>query len=140
MQAQTLSHKTNPLLFTLLSLAGLAAAITLFVLVLNHLGLFNRFKSQPTAVSSPITQTTKDMQFGQAIEIQAGTAVELRLDNRDLYGHSFDVDALDLHVAMQPNAQTNITFTPTTPGTYEIYCAIPGHRAAGMVSTLIVKP
>ncbi len=31
-------------------------------------------------------------------------------------------------------------FTPTKPATYTFYCAVPGHKEAGMKGTLIVEP
>ncbi|KRT67293.1 MAG: hypothetical protein XU08_C0004G0001, partial [candidate division WWE3 bacterium CSP1-7] len=32
-----------------------------------------------------------------------------------------------------------IEFDATTAGTYEIYCAVAGHRESGMVGTLVVE-
>ena len=84
--------------------------------------------------------TTEAMRFGlEELQVKAGQEVTIVLDNLDLYGHSFDVDAFDLHVEMPANSRTEIRFTPPTVGrTYIIYCAVPGHREAGMVSTLVV--
>jgi uncharacterized cupredoxin-like copper-binding protein len=54
--------------------------------------------------------------------------------------NSFDVDALEIHIAMAANETAETTLTLTQPGTYTFYSAIPGHREAGMVGTLIVAP
>ncbi len=37
-----------------------------------------------------------------------------------------------------PGAKASVVFTPTHPGTYEVYCTLPGHKEAGMVGKLIV--
>ena len=71
---------------------------------------------------------------------EAGEETTLILENHDLYGHSFDSDELNLHAKMDANGSSVITFTATDPGTYEVYCGVPGHREAGMVSTLVVEP
>jgi uncharacterized cupredoxin-like copper-binding protein len=40
-----------------------------------------------------------------------------------------------------PGSQSALAlFRPTQTGTYTFYCAVPGHRAAGMVGTLTVEP
>jgi len=95
-----------------------------------------------TAVASDTLQlTTQDMRFGEAeLRVQAGQPVTLELDNLDFYGHSFDVDELNLHMHMPANGRAIVTFTATEARTYNIYCGVPGHREAGMIGTLIVEP
>jgi uncharacterized cupredoxin-like copper-binding protein len=45
----------------------------------------------------------------------------------------------DLHVAhADPNETVTATFQIDEPGTYEVYCSVPGHREAGMTATLEV--
>lgn len=133
---------TNQWVSTAVSIVFVGIAIILFGVVISQLGLLNGLLNRETAVpSNTIHITAEAMRFGQAkLRVKAGEEVTLVLDNHDFYGHSFDVDELDLHLVMEANGRSTITFTPTEPGTYEIYCGVPGHHAAGMVSTLIVEP
>ena len=96
--------------------------------------------SAETLASLPAV-TTLNHQFGQSeLRAQVGQTVALRLDNQDASGHSFDIDELDLHVSMPPGQAALALFKADTAGTYTFYCAVPGHREAGMVGTLIVEP
>jgi plastocyanin len=63
--------------------------------------------------------------------------VTITLDNRDPFPHDVTIDALGVKVEAGGNQTTSGTFD-APPGTYEFYCSIPGHRAAGMVGTLTV--
>lgn len=123
---------------------GLAVllAVALFLLTVSNLGLF-RFSQPPQpgpAAGSLLIQTEK-FKFAQPeLRISAGSEVELTLMNADLLPHSFDVDELDLHLALPARDTAETTLTISQPGTYTFYCAIPGHREAGMTGTLIVEP
>jgi plastocyanin len=84
---------------------------------------------------------TAQHQFDQTeLRAKAGESVALRLENEDASGHTFDIDELDLHVSMPPGQPALALFTASAPGTYTFYCAVPGHREAGMVGTLIIEP
>lgn len=112
-----------------------------------------------------ITLTAKTMTYGpSAFEATAGVPVELTFVNEDALEHDFSVleipvesvsaaDAMSaahqmemgaaamdpmLHVAAEPGATNNLTFTPTKPGTYEFFCTVAGHKEAGMVGTMVV--
>jgi uncharacterized cupredoxin-like copper-binding protein len=100
-----------------------------------------------------------------SFEVTAGAPVVLTLINEDTLEHDFSIleipvesvsepDAVSaehqmemgedarepaMHVAAEPNATNQVTFTPTRPGTYEFYCTVPGHKEAGMVGTMVVE-
>ncbi len=53
-------------------------------------------------------------------------------------GHQAE-DSEDLHVAHAERGKTATgTFRIDKPGTYSVYCSVPGHRDAGMVASLEV--
>ncbi len=84
---------------------------------------------------------TPGMHFDQTeLKARVGETVALRFDNGHAAPHSFDIDALNVHVAAAPGKQSLIMFKPSTPGTYAFYCGVPGYREAGMVGTLVVAP
>jgi uncharacterized cupredoxin-like copper-binding protein len=90
--------------------------------------------------------------------VPAGEEVTLRLTAGKAVGHDFVIEAAkaqdaaggqpgkgqavaadDLAVARAGPGQTVTgTFTIDQPGTYQVYCSIPGHREAGMAATLTV--
>jgi uncharacterized cupredoxin-like copper-binding protein len=113
-----------------------------------------------------ITLTARTMTYSPpAFEVVAGAPVELTFINEDALEHDFSIleipvesvsepDAMSaehememgaaamdpvLHVAAEPGATNNLTFTPTKPGAYEFFCTVAGHKEAGMVGTMVVN-
>jgi plastocyanin/mono/diheme cytochrome c family protein len=73
------------------------------------------------------------------ITIPANTAVKVNLANKGAIAHNFNVDQLNVHSGdVQPGGTGSVTIT-AAPGDYQYYCAVPGHKEAGMVGTLHVK-
>ena len=59
-------------------------------------------------------------------------------DDMDMDDHP-DVPHDDLHIVhVDPGETTTGSFTIDEPGTYTVYCAVPGHREAGQEATLEV--
>ncbi|WP_420628551.1 cupredoxin domain-containing protein [Candidatus Leptofilum sp.] len=139
----TVQEKENSWLNYLVLLGGILVGIVLFGLVIARMGLLNDLlggRSETAVSPSAIHYTSENMRFGQdVLRVQAGEAIAFALDNKDTYAHSFDIDELDWHVHMPANEQVMAEFTAVPPGTYAVYCGIPGHREAGMVATLIVE-
>jgi uncharacterized cupredoxin-like copper-binding protein len=71
------------------------------------------------------------------VRLAGGQTTAIFVTNEDGFDHSFDIDALDIHVRV-PGGQTSVVMvTPAAGETFEIYCGIPGHTEAGMVSRLV---
>jgi uncharacterized cupredoxin-like copper-binding protein len=69
----------------------------------------------------------------------SGEPLGLFLVNRDPTAHSFDIDALGIHVQMPPHSTTAVAIPAASAGAYEFYCALLGHRDAGMAGTLTIE-
>jgi plastocyanin len=63
--------------------------------------------------------------------------VTVDFTNNDLFWHTFTVPALGVNIDAPVKAHRRLTFT-ARPGTYEFFCAIPGHRQIGMHGTLVI--
>ena len=138
---------------------GLAAPIALSAALITSCG----------GQAKLLTVTAQSFQFApKTIEVPAGPPVKLTLRNPDTIEHDFQVDhfpmkmtpsemkhmheemagmpgmdsagGMDmLHLHSLPGESHSITFTPTKPGTYAVYCSVPGHKDAGMTATLVVR-
>jgi len=73
-----------------------------------------------------------------SLSLKGGEVLGLFVINKDDIGHAFDVDSLGIHVQLPADSTTAITIKPTTPGSVEFYCSVPGHRGTGMVGTINV--
>jgi cytochrome c oxidase subunit 2 len=86
------------------------------------------------------TVNLEDIKFDPpSLTIPANTPVTVTLVNKGASVHTFDIDALKVNSGdVQPGATTTVTINAPA-GTYQYYCAIPGHKEAGMVGTLTVQ-
>jgi heme/copper-type cytochrome/quinol oxidase subunit 2 len=76
------------------------------------------------------------------IHVKAGQLTALRLENPDGVGHSFDVDELNVHIAMPSGNDSLALFNAAQPGRYLFYCAPHYDKTtgSGMHGTLIIEP
>jgi plastocyanin/mono/diheme cytochrome c family protein len=82
-----------------------------------------------------------DIAFTQTeLHVPANTEITINLVNNGASTHTFDIVELGVDSGEYASGQTgSVTFNTGEPGTYQYYCAIPGHKEAGMVGTLIVE-
>lgn len=110
-------------------------AIAVFVLAAGA-GISQR--SEPPIQPGDLLVEMQSASFEPArFELGAGT-VTIAVANRDLFWHTFTIDALDLDVGLPTRAERRVTFD-VEPGTYEFYCAVPGHQLLGMEGILTVR-
>ncbi len=104
----------------------------------------------PAAESQTINITASSYKFEpDTITVKAGQPVTFNVKNEAwLIPHNLIVKApeagIDIKIEAPAGKTASATFTPTTPGTYEMYCgkeppAGKSHKARGMRGKLIVE-
>lgn len=76
------------------------------------------------------------------IPVPAGTRVELTIHNKGTMPHNLEIPGLDEKVQstmLTAGDSQTVSFTPKKKGTYEVLCAVAGHKDSGMVAKLIVE-
>ncbi len=143
------------------------AVIMLLVLGTLVLAACSSQGSDTTSVEPvEVTLNATDIAYDKnRIEVIAGRPVSLTLHNAGVLEHDFSIleiphtgevastemdeemaghdmsnmPNMDVHVAAPTDQSNTIEFIPTTPGEYEYYCTVAGHKEAGMVGTLVVQ-
>ena len=96
-------------------------------------------EGEAPAAAMTVEVVSYDIYFEPAeLTIPANTDVTVVLPNNGAAPHNFSVDEFGIDVDIAPGA-TEETVINAPAGEYEFYCAVPGHKEAGMVGTLIVS-
>jgi len=114
-----------------------------------------------------VTMQASEFRFDPAtVEVQAGQQVTVMMQNMGTVEHDFVIQEIPVeqmasesdaegeghsmgemgtemepavHMGAMAGMSDSVTFIPTKPGTYEFFCAVAGHKDAGMVGTLTVR-
>ena len=123
--------------------AGRAAAAPIGVLavvfIFASLGLvwaMTDAEAEVVPAGANEVQTVNIAFVPRSFEVSSGK-VTVAVRNRDLFWHTFTIDALKVDVRAPVGRLRTATFE-TKPGTYTYYCRIPGHVTLGMRGTLRV--
>jgi plastocyanin len=81
----------------------------------------------------------KEAKFVGSIEAKPGEALGLFVTNQDAFDHSFDIDALNIHVRLPAKGTAAVVLKANQAGALEYYCGVPGHKSSGMVGELNVR-
>ena len=96
-------------------------------------------EATPGGGGEEVTVESYDIYFEpEEVAIPADTDVTVTLPNDGVTLHNFSIDELGIDVDIDFGA-TEETVINAPAGTYEYYCNVPGHKAAGMLGTLIVE-
>ncbi len=101
-------------------------------------GLITVIEKEETNEAEVIAMESKSFFYSPNV-LRAKVGKAVRLDITSEGQHTFTIDELGVDVATPNGQTTRVEFTPEKAGTYEFYCAVPGHRGAGQVGTLIVE-
>jgi plastocyanin len=80
----------------------------------------------------------KNIAFDPKALSARGGKVTVAMRNRDLFWHTFSIDAVRLDLRVPVGRLRTATFD-ARPGSYRFYCSIPGHASLGMRGTLTVR-
>jgi uncharacterized cupredoxin-like copper-binding protein len=116
-----------------------------------------------STTAQALTVEAVDLSFTpMTLEVTAGQPVKLTLQNNGALEHDFSITEIpmegmaeetggtehdmgdaaaepELHMAAAGGQGATLEFTPSTPGTYEFWCTVAGHKEAGMTGTLVVN-
>ena len=74
------------------------------------------------------------------VTIDSGESVKLVMRNEGALAHNIKIDALGVTSdTIQTGKTATVSLRNPEPGTYTIYCTVPGHKQAGMKAKLEVK-
>jgi plastocyanin len=119
--------------------AAAPTGVLAVVFVLASLGLvwaMSDAKAQAVPAGAVEVQTVNVAYVPRSLQVSGGK-VTVAVRNRDLFWHTFTIDALKVDVRAPVGRLSSATFQ-AKPGTYTYYCRIPGHAALGMRGTLTV--
>lgn len=97
---------------------------------------------EPTPSPAPaavIVETSEFKYDPSDWTIPSSGSTDIRLVNKGIVEHDFTIDDLDFQIQVPIGKESTGTLVDPAPGTYEVYCTVPGHKAAGMVGTLVVE-
>lgn len=97
-------------------------------------------RSDPGPVDATVEVAALDIDFQpDDLAAEAGT-VQVVLDNEGSIRHTLVIEEVEgFKLEVDSNGDTDAGAVELGPGTYEVYCDVPGHRAGGMVATLTIQ-
>jgi plastocyanin len=100
-------------------------------------GLMTPARAQQAPAGALLVET-RNVAFDPTALSAPGGKVTIAVRNRDLFWHTFTVDALKVDLKV-PVGRLRAATVDARPGTYRFYCRIPGHATLGMRGTLTVQ-
>jgi plastocyanin len=88
------------------------------------------------AQDGDIALSARNVLFEPANLIADSGEIAVFVDNDDSFRHTFSIDALEVDLEVPGDKATRVEFI-AEPGTYEFYCAVPGH--VDMKGELVVR-
>ena len=115
---------------------GVAALALAIILALG--GVAAATASSATLSGKALVVSATNARFSATTLTADHGTVTIDFTNNDLFWHTFTVPALgiDIRTPVKGHGQVSVN---AQPGSYEFFCAIPGHKSIGMRGTLTVS-
>ena len=117
--------------------ARVVAALALAV-ILVVAGVAAATASSTTVTSKAIVISATNARFSATTLTADHGTVTVDFTNNDLFWHTFTVPALGVDIRTPVKGHSQVSFN-AAPGSYEFFCAIPGHKQIGMKGTLVIN-
>lgn len=118
-------------------LARVVAAVALAV-ILVVAGVAAASASNTTPSGKAIVISATNARYSATMLTAQHGTVTVDFTNNDLFWHTFTVPALGVDIRVPVKGHGQVSFN-AAPGSYEFFCAIPGHKQIGMRGTLIIQ-
>ncbi len=93
----------------------------------------------PVVGAPEVEVVARDFSFSPTeVTVPAGTTVNLVLVNGGDLPHDITIPAFGFRVAALAGTRVSASLTVASPGRYEFFCSVLGHRDAGMQGSLVV--
>jgi plastocyanin len=118
--------------------AARGVAVLALAVILVVAGVAVATASSGTVSGNAIVIAATNARFSATTLTAKGGTVTVDFTNNDLFWHTFTVPALGVDIRAPVKGSRRVSFN-ARPGTYEFFCAIPGHKQIGMKGTLIIQ-
>jgi plastocyanin len=114
-----------------------AAAAVLVILAVTGFAAATGSVRSTTAAGDLVISATNARYSATTLTADHGT-LAVDFTNNDLFWHTFTVTALGVDIRLPVKGRQRVSFNAPS-GTYEFFCAIPGHKGIGMRGTLTIN-
>ena len=87
-----------------------------------------------------VTIDAGEFQFQPSqVTVEPGQKVRIQLVNHGSLSHNLHLEGDGQTRTIQTDQQDSLTFEAPQSGILQFYCAVPGHKGAGMVGQIVVR-
>ncbi len=120
---------------------ALVSVALLALVVVGLAGCGSQSGLSSSAQTLDVSVNAAEFKFDPAaITAAPGQTINLTLKNVGRAPHTWVLKQANVRLTVDPGKTATRSFrAPPNPGTFPIYCDVPGHKEAGQVGTLLVK-
>ncbi len=107
------------------------------IALLPHYGATSRVSIAAVESLEPSVVMGESLFRDEEMRVAVGETVQWRVLNADAIGHTFDIDALGIHMTLGGGESGLVMFVADRAGSFEFNCRVPGHE--DMKGTLVVQ-